>query len=365
MRRDFIANAAHELRTPLTNLQGYLEALRDGVIVADRATYDSLREEAERLVRLSRSLDALAEGDAATSPPALVRIDLAGGDPDAPLELAQPALERAGLHARRSMSRDACPPGRTRTISPRSSRTCCRTRPATRRPAAPSRSGPSAGPRPPRLDRQHRRAASRRRTSTASSSASIGSRSRATGRAAARASGWRSSSSWSRPGGGRVGASRATARPGSGSASRPERASAASRACAIATIPTAIPASPTTGSARGRSPRNATATRIVTAGPNDAASPTIQVGAGLEADRERRSGPTTSSSAGQRRSPRRPALVRPGRRRRSVARARSAARPSVRTSRTTRPIRPRSRSARPCRTGARPSSRGRCRCRSP
>ena len=38
MRRDFIANAAHELRTPLTNLQGYLEALRDGVITADRAT---------------------------------------------------------------------------------------------------------------------------------------------------------------------------------------------------------------------------------------------------------------------------------------------------------------------------------------
>ena len=64
MRRDFIANAAHELRTPLTNLQGYLEALRDGVIVADRSTYESLWDEAERLVRLSRSLDALAEGDA-------------------------------------------------------------------------------------------------------------------------------------------------------------------------------------------------------------------------------------------------------------------------------------------------------------
>ena len=68
MRRDFIANAAHELRTPLTNLQGYLEALRDGVIVADRATYESLHEEADRLVRLSRSLDALAEGDAGTQP---------------------------------------------------------------------------------------------------------------------------------------------------------------------------------------------------------------------------------------------------------------------------------------------------------
>jgi signal transduction histidine kinase len=96
MRRDFIANAAHELRTPLTNLQGYLEALRDGVIVADRSTYESLWDEAERLVRLSRSLDALAEGDAATRPPVLEPIDLAGAVRSA-VELAQPAIERAGL----------------------------------------------------------------------------------------------------------------------------------------------------------------------------------------------------------------------------------------------------------------------------
>jgi len=96
MRRDFIANAAHELRTPLTNLQGYLEALRDGVIVADRSTYESLWDEAERLVRLSRSLDALAEGDAATSSPDLEPIDLAAAVRSA-VELAQPAIERAGL----------------------------------------------------------------------------------------------------------------------------------------------------------------------------------------------------------------------------------------------------------------------------
>ena len=96
MRRDFIANAAHELRTPLTNLQGYLEALRDGVIVADRSTYESLWDEAERLVRLSRSLDALAEGDAAVGPPALATIDLAAAVRSA-VELAQPAIERAGL----------------------------------------------------------------------------------------------------------------------------------------------------------------------------------------------------------------------------------------------------------------------------
>jgi len=96
MRRDFIANAAHELRTPLTNLQGYLEALRDGVITPDRATYDSLWDEAERLVRLSHSLDALAEGDAATGPPTLVEIDLAAAI-RAAVELAQPTLDRAGL----------------------------------------------------------------------------------------------------------------------------------------------------------------------------------------------------------------------------------------------------------------------------
>jgi signal transduction histidine kinase len=96
MRRDFIANAAHELRTPLTNLQGYLEALRDGVITADTATYESLWDEAERLVRLSHSLDALAEGDAATARPVAIDLDLAAAV-RAALDLAQPTLERAGL----------------------------------------------------------------------------------------------------------------------------------------------------------------------------------------------------------------------------------------------------------------------------
>lgn len=96
MRRDFIANAAHELRTPLTNLQGYLEALRDGVIVADRATYESLHEEADRLVRLSRSLDALAEGDAGTPSTEPVELDLATTIRSA-LELAAPSIERASL----------------------------------------------------------------------------------------------------------------------------------------------------------------------------------------------------------------------------------------------------------------------------
>ncbi len=84
IRRELIANAAHELRTPLTNLNGYLEALRDGVMAPDEAIYASLREEVERLVRLAASLDTLAEGDAAAIHNAV--------------DLAAPSLERTGIH---------------------------------------------------------------------------------------------------------------------------------------------------------------------------------------------------------------------------------------------------------------------------
>ena len=96
MRRDFIANAAHELRTPLTNLQGYLEALRDGVIVADRG---DLRV-ALRGGRPARPAVALARragrGRRRAVPPELSTIDLAAAVRSA-VELAQPAIERAGL----------------------------------------------------------------------------------------------------------------------------------------------------------------------------------------------------------------------------------------------------------------------------
>jgi two-component system sensor histidine kinase BaeS len=76
MRRDFIVNAAHELSTPLTNLQGYLEALRDGVIAPSTQQFQSLHEEVDRLVRLSQSLNTLAQDSSAGSARTLETIDL-------------------------------------------------------------------------------------------------------------------------------------------------------------------------------------------------------------------------------------------------------------------------------------------------
>ena len=91
-RRDFIVNAAHELRTPLTNLQGYLEALRDGVIAPSREQFGSLHEEAQRLVRLSRSLDALADGERAGRNGHRDDIDV-GQAVRSAVEVARPAFE--------------------------------------------------------------------------------------------------------------------------------------------------------------------------------------------------------------------------------------------------------------------------------
>jgi len=67
LRRDLVANVAHELRTPLTTLQGYLEALQDGVAPANHETFELLHEEVLRLVRLVDDLHQLSQFDARVS----------------------------------------------------------------------------------------------------------------------------------------------------------------------------------------------------------------------------------------------------------------------------------------------------------
>ena len=96
LRREFIVNASHELRTPLTNLQGYLEALRDGVIEPDPRVFDSLREEVDRLTRLAASLDVLAAAPWAALEAEAANVDVAAAARTA-AELVAPALARRGI----------------------------------------------------------------------------------------------------------------------------------------------------------------------------------------------------------------------------------------------------------------------------
>lgn len=63
-RRNMTADVAHELRTPLSNIQGYLEAIRDGVLPADDHTIAVLHQQSTHLSQLVDDLALLARAEA-------------------------------------------------------------------------------------------------------------------------------------------------------------------------------------------------------------------------------------------------------------------------------------------------------------
>ena len=62
-RRDLVADVAHELRTPLSNIQGYLEALEDGLIKPDADTLDTIHQQVVHMARLVEDLRLLAQAE--------------------------------------------------------------------------------------------------------------------------------------------------------------------------------------------------------------------------------------------------------------------------------------------------------------
>lgn len=64
LRRNMVADVAHELRTPLSNIQGYLEAIRDGMVEPDAGAIRSLTEETALLSRLVNELQELSLAEA-------------------------------------------------------------------------------------------------------------------------------------------------------------------------------------------------------------------------------------------------------------------------------------------------------------
>ena len=63
-RRNVVADVAHELRTPLSNIQGYVEALRDGVLEPDAATLGTVHQQVRYLTDLVEDLRLLADTEA-------------------------------------------------------------------------------------------------------------------------------------------------------------------------------------------------------------------------------------------------------------------------------------------------------------
>lgn len=63
-RKRLTADIAHELRTPLTNIQGYLEAILDGVVKPDPETIASLHTQTVHLARLVDDLRLLSVAEA-------------------------------------------------------------------------------------------------------------------------------------------------------------------------------------------------------------------------------------------------------------------------------------------------------------
>ncbi len=64
VRQNLMADVAHELRTPVSNIQGYLEAVKDGLLSPDDETVDTLFQQTRQLAHLVEDLRLLALAEA-------------------------------------------------------------------------------------------------------------------------------------------------------------------------------------------------------------------------------------------------------------------------------------------------------------
>ncbi|WP_174616334.1 sensor histidine kinase [Virgibacillus ihumii] len=62
-RQKLVSDLSHEFRTPLSNLNGYLNALSNGVIEGDENLFQDLYDESRRLTNMVKQLEQLKEWD--------------------------------------------------------------------------------------------------------------------------------------------------------------------------------------------------------------------------------------------------------------------------------------------------------------
>ena len=103
-RRNLTADIAHELRTPLSNIQGYLEAIRDGVVQPTPETIETIHGQALHLSTLVEDLRLLAQVEAGA-----LRLELADCSMDALLPSAVGAIRPRADERGVSVSTDVAP----------------------------------------------------------------------------------------------------------------------------------------------------------------------------------------------------------------------------------------------------------------
>ncbi len=104
-RLDLIGNVAHELRTPLSSIRSTLEALTDGVLAPEPATFLSAQHETARLQRLVQDLEELSRVEAGQIP--LNRQAVAIDELiEAVVERLQPQFEDKGVSLTSAASTD-------------------------------------------------------------------------------------------------------------------------------------------------------------------------------------------------------------------------------------------------------------------
>jgi len=74
-RHELLSDVAHELRTPVATLNGYVEGLRDGVVVSEPRTWQLLHAETSRLGRLVDDLSKVSRAEERQLDLQLVRSD--------------------------------------------------------------------------------------------------------------------------------------------------------------------------------------------------------------------------------------------------------------------------------------------------
>lgn len=77
-RARLLGEVAHEMRTPLTVIDGYVEAMIDGVLPSTPAELNQISEEVRRLRRLSEDLSALSRAEEGRLELDPAEVDLAG-----------------------------------------------------------------------------------------------------------------------------------------------------------------------------------------------------------------------------------------------------------------------------------------------